>query len=305
MQVDSATGMSIQTLSTALPSEATAQSVFSAYASYWNTTAFADNFARAALQGSGDFAGWDNTSRRELLTKGAAYQNVWQHVVYRLQKGVSACVGGKAGAVLEWEIAWALFAGSLEGVDGSGSGKSVYALGDKRCPQFDTCKAGTSLAGNNEKARELWKTGMAALAAGSCFGAAASQELIVAQITLPLVQGTLREAWESDLNGGNSVSHGPSPRPPARALRRARLSRRLPRAARGACWGPSPFMRAQCVALRASTALAPPRTNEARLCLGVQAWWRWRRAGRSPRPSCRSWRCAAVAARSWCGATCS
>lgn len=129
--------------------------------------------------------------------------------------------------VYEWESAWALFAGSLEGVDGSTKGYSVYALGDKRCPQFSTCIDMTSdgwptstsgLAAPNEAARTALEAGIAhfeAVAAGSadgrrraCSGAIEHLDAFVAASVVPLVQGTLREAYEVDPAAGGADADG-------------------------------------------------------------------------------------------------
>ena len=147
------------------------------------------------------------SSRREILTKAAAYEVVRQHIMYRLRKGIDACNAGASG-VADWEIGYALHAGSLEGTDGSGSGKSTYALGDKRCPQFDTCVAGTRIATNNQKALDAWQSGVTALAATNCFTALTASETILAQLTVPLVQGMVREAYEVDPNGGAATADG-------------------------------------------------------------------------------------------------
>ena len=155
------------------------------------------------------------------------------HVWHRMALGLTACANGYAPAqahspgVYEWESAWALFAGSLEGVDGSTKGYSVYALGDKRCPQFSTCVDMTSdgwptstsgLAAPNEAARTALEAGIAlfeAVAAGSadgrrraCVGAIEHLDAFVAASVVPLVQGTLREAYEVDPAAGGADADG-------------------------------------------------------------------------------------------------
>eukprot|EP00966_Prymnesium_polylepis_P318135 7348550-Prymnesium_polylepis.1 len=172
--------------------------------SYWGSSTSGESFVYAALAGDNDFAGWGNKARRELLTKGSAYQVVRQHVLHRLNEGVRKCVldpsggGAAAAGVYDWEAAYALHAGSLEGTDGSGKGASVYALGDKRCPQFGTCVPGTLIAGNNDVALKQWRAGVLALGSGDCAGARTAHSRIVSALTVPLVQGMLREAYEVD-----------------------------------------------------------------------------------------------------------
>ena len=123
----------------------------------------------------------------------------------QLFDGVDSCLAGaRTAASHEWQVAWALYTGSLEGTDGTTDGKSMYALGDKRCPQFLTCEGGASSthpARNNVAAAAEWLRGLAALGAGDCFGALAAADTVVAQATIPLLQGLLREAWEVDPAG--------------------------------------------------------------------------------------------------------
>ena len=148
--------------------------VLHAYYGTEEATAFVDH----ANWGTGFALGWDNTSRREMLTKGVAYRNVLYRVWQRLALGLSKCTSNSkdpgesaAPGIFEWETAWALFAGSYEGDEGypvsdtkKNKGYSVYALGDKRCPQFSTCVGGTTsgLAAPNEGARRALEAGIAA-----------------------------------------------------------------------------------------------------------------------------------------------
>ena len=196
-------------------SAAFSQRLGAATAAYWRDPHFGDTFTRAAISGTGNFSSWDAASRRELLTKGSAYLVVRQNVLYRLFVGVDSCLAGaSAAAAQDWQVAWALFAGSLEGTDGTGSGKSMYALGDKRCTQFRTCEGGASSthpARNNVAAAAAWNRGLAALGAGDCFGALAEAEAAVSQATIPLLQGLLREAWEVDPGGVLPPSENPNP----------------------------------------------------------------------------------------------
>jgi hypothetical protein len=179
--------------------------------SYWNSDTYADTFVRNAILGTGPVAGWNNESRRELLTKGAAYLVVRQSIFDRLQRGVDECLdGARNAAVYDWEVAYALHSGNSEGVEGRGSGSSTYTLADKRCPQFATCVTGTFPARANVLALEAWRRGVTALNAGQCMSALREMKLIKAQLTVPLVQGALREAHETDFGpaGGAHAADG-------------------------------------------------------------------------------------------------
>ncbi|CAN0550013.1 unnamed protein product, partial [Laminaria digitata] len=59
-----------------------------------------------------------------------------------------------------WDEGWAFYAGSLEGVDGSGDGFMIHALADKRCENFATCTAdddGSDISGNSAVNAEMLK----------------------------------------------------------------------------------------------------------------------------------------------------
>ena len=99
----------------------------------------------------------------------------------------------------QWDESYAFYAGSLEGVDGSGSGKLLHALAEKRCTNFATCADGTSggaLA--NVHALEAFTTGQGCAASKdvSCMTHSLSQ--IVEQMTIPVLQGMLRYAYKAD-----------------------------------------------------------------------------------------------------------
>lgn len=98
----------------------------------------------------------------------------------------------------------------MEGPDGEGPGKSFYALGDKRCPQFGTCEtvSGFINSQNNNKARVAWTNGRDAVESGDCVTAMKSRDEIISSVKVPLIQGTLREAYEVDENGGADEADG-------------------------------------------------------------------------------------------------
>lgn len=194
------------------------QPLAAATLAYWGTPHFGDTLVRDALAGNGSvpaasgsvgngsIAGWDAASRAELATKSAAYNVVRQYIFHRLRDGIDTCNAAGAGAVDDWEIAYALHAGSLEGVDGKGAGQSTYALADKRCGQFTSCVSGVH--NSNAAALEAWQSGVSSLRISDCFGALSAYEAILIHLTVPLVQGTLREAYEVDPLGGASTSDG-------------------------------------------------------------------------------------------------
>ena len=97
----------------------------------------------------------------------------------------------------------AFYVGSLEGDDGSGTGALLYALADKRCANFGTCDdddSKTSVVNDNVMA--LFATGKAQMLSGDCSGLVGTKNSIVEQMTVPLVQGTLRYAYKMEYLSG-------------------------------------------------------------------------------------------------------
>ena len=208
--VEQSSGRSIQSLIEEVVSKELASDEIAAY---WGDARHADAFVLAAITATDAAASWDPISRRELLLKGAAYQVVRQHIFARLRAGVKYCndralANQTSGAIFEWEAAYALHSGALELSNGTGKGWSTYALADKRCPQFGTCIRGTHPARSNVLALRAWEDGVHALSFGDCLGAMQSYRAIVAQLTVPLVQGMLREAYEVDPLHGRAAADG-------------------------------------------------------------------------------------------------
>jgi hypothetical protein len=93
-----------------------------------------------------------------------------------------------------------LYTGSVEGENGTlGSGYQMYALANKRCPNFKTCGPnGTALTGNSKvnidmlTQFQLIQQNSHAL---NCSTVPANRERLVELMSVPLVQGTLRYAF--------------------------------------------------------------------------------------------------------------
>jgi hypothetical protein len=112
-------------------------------------------------------------------------------------------VGGPAPHA--WDEGWAFYAGSLEGetaADKTTSGVMVYKLAGKRCENFGTCNGAapgtTGVAKANLKHLALARSGRDKILAGDCSGAQEELNGIVNQMTIPLIQGMLKYAYESD-----------------------------------------------------------------------------------------------------------
>lgn len=198
---------SIRGFSTAALSKMQGQAMFSKYWSYHGGAAldgsYADTFVRRAMDGT--TAPGSAIARKELAVKGISYQAVWMYVLRELEDAVDDCRSGDLTAndakVHAWDEGWAFYAGSeegqLEGGDPStSSGTMPYRLAEKRCQNFNTCETGISAV--NRKLLVAFDTGRDALLANDCDAAAAEIKKIAVQMTIPLIQGSIRYAILGD-----------------------------------------------------------------------------------------------------------
>ena len=131
--------------------------------------------------------------------------SIWMYVIRELEDALDDCkndcdpTGCNDDQVQAWDEGVAFYTGSLEGNDGGGSGKLLYALADKRCQNFKTCgdlakeTEGTSHV-NIEIFREF-ALGARLLSQAKCDEARVHKERIERMMTVPLIQGVLRYAY--------------------------------------------------------------------------------------------------------------
>jgi len=186
---------------------------------YYGFTDYADRWVTNALNGNGandlnnfkaDFDKYGDDGRIEGIKKGTAYMNVFLYAIHEFEAAIVKCVDGislaQTDAIHAWDEGVAFFAGGLEGVDGSGSGALVYALGDKRCTNFGTCGPnGNMLEGTsfvNIELVKLFNQGFQELNAGDCGAAEETKDAIADLMYVPVVQGTIRYSWYK-ANGGS------------------------------------------------------------------------------------------------------
>merc|ERR1712025_18938 len=146
--------------------------------------------------------------KEQIIKKATAYMVIWMYVIRELEDALDDC---KEACTIEncnddpvhaWDEAVAFYTGSLEGSDGSGSGKLAYALADKRCSNFKTCgDMGDETSGTSKVNLDIFKNldiGQAKLAKGECTSAREQKETIERLMLVPLIQGTLRYAYKTD-----------------------------------------------------------------------------------------------------------
>merc|ERR1719399_1070989 len=187
--------------STAALKKMKGQVFFDVYHCYYTHGDYADKYVTAALDGTGIFTGQPEAARIQGAKKGSAYMNVWMYVIREMEDAVVDCKSGcmkcNDDPVHAWDEAVAFYSGSLEKWDGSGSGKLLYALADKRCANFGTCTGGAT--GNskvNTAIIEQFTLGKNRLLQGKCADVTPIKNRIVELMSIPLVQGSLRYAYK-------------------------------------------------------------------------------------------------------------
>merc|ERR1719373_559022 len=155
-----------------------------------------------------DFKVYGYDGKEQIIKKATAYVIIWMYVIRELEDALDDCQEActiescNDDPVHAWDEAAAFYTGSLEGTDGSGSGKLAYALADKRCGNFKTCgDMGDETSGTSKVNLEIFKNfdiGQAKLAKGECNSAREQKEIIEKLMLVPLIQGTLRYAYKTD-----------------------------------------------------------------------------------------------------------
>jgi uncharacterized protein (DUF305 family)/plastocyanin len=188
--------------STAAEDKMTGQVFYEPYKAYYAMGDYAHQRVMAGLEGNGICSACDDAARVEIAKKTSAFMNVWMYVVREFEDAIRDCTMGCINCnddpVHAWDEGVAFYTGSLQGVDGSGSGKLLYALANKRCPQFGTCIGKGGVAGGsavNALLFEQFTLGRDALLGGRCTDAKPIKNRIVELMSVPLVQGTLRYAY--------------------------------------------------------------------------------------------------------------
>ena len=194
--------------STAAEKKMTGQEYFDIYKAYFGPGDYAHQRVMAALDKTGICAACDDDARVQIAKKTSAYMNVWMYVIREFEDAIADCKAGcidcNDDPVHAWDEGVAFYAGSLEGTDGSGSGKMLHALADKRCKNFGTCTAAGGGSQVNEELFKLFTKGKVALQEGKCDDAKPLKKTIVELMSVPLVQGSLRYAYKvAKLQGGS------------------------------------------------------------------------------------------------------
>ena len=203
---------------------------YSQFYDYYGDFDYANKFVTAAFNGAGtgftnadknmDFTGVQDVVREECSQKGTVLMSIHMYVIREYEDAIDDCLQQCAGssscnehsadAVHAWDEGVAFYTGSIEGstgTPGTNDGVLGYYMADKRGPKFGTCLSDDGLSGGsmvNKKIGTQLALGQHKLLTGECEAARPIVREIVAQMNVPLVQGTLRYAYKVDkLLGGD------------------------------------------------------------------------------------------------------
>jgi hypothetical protein len=163
----------------------------------------------AFSNGNANFGSYGFEGKAEAIKKGTAYMNVWMYVIRELEDALDDCQDActiencNDDPVNAWDEAVAFYTGSLEGKDGSGSGKLLHELADKRCVNFKTCgEFSNDVTGTSHVNLEIFREfsiGLNKLVQGQCSSAREQKERIEQLMAVPMIQGTLRYAYITEM----------------------------------------------------------------------------------------------------------
>jgi len=192
------------------------------FRAYYGFFDYADRWIEAAFDGGGtdfdrgnaNFVRYNFKGKAEAIQKASAYMSVWLYVTREMEQAIDGCkvdckkTGCNDDQVKAWDEAIAFYTGSLEGIDGQGRGNLMYDLADEKCKQFKTCGSladrTEGLSHVNEEIFRYFTLGSRMLAQAKCEDAIGYKERIEDLMTIPLIQGILRNAFirDSDPNAG-------------------------------------------------------------------------------------------------------
>jgi len=151
----------------------------------------------------------------QLIKKGANYHAVWMYVLHELEDAIGDCYKGDilandntptGGAPHAWDEAWAFYAGSQVAATAADSvtddGTLIWELAEKRGSDFNTQDA-TGPAKVNVNLLAEFIAGRDLIIDAKCTEAEALIDKIITQMSIPLIQGTLKYAYSSDPASGS------------------------------------------------------------------------------------------------------
>merc|ERR1719430_1797547 len=198
----------LEKFSTEADTKMSGKEMFEKYKAYYGAGDYAHKFITAALDGAGDGASWDFSTKdddfkAESARCGSRLWSVWMYAIWEMEDAIDDCDADcipsegepcNDAPVHAWDEAWAFYTGSKEGKYGSDEGILLYRLAEDMCQVFDTCLAGKSRV--NRDLIDYFIDGKAQIDEGNCNAAKAYRKGITTAMSIPLIQATLKNAYD-------------------------------------------------------------------------------------------------------------
>ena len=183
------------------------------YYAYWNDYNYADTLITKDYS-----AIVKDVGRAQLIQKGACYQAIWMYVLHQFEDGIYDCTPGDATAnehaAHAWNQGWAFYSGSLVAATAADSARSstasadgvlIWEISEKRGADFGTLDT-TGPSKANVKALAAAVAGRDQILASTCSGLPDQLKILTQQMTVPLIQDLIKNAWRMDPAGGDNCA---------------------------------------------------------------------------------------------------
>mmetsp|Transcript_21442 Transcript_21442/g.51110 ORF Transcript_21442/g.51110 Transcript_21442/m.51110 type:complete len:608 (+) Transcript_21442:404-2227(+) len=206
------------------------RSTLEKFVSYYGSTGYDNDWIRSAFRGNPtpgfafsfndiemavdmDFSVLDREARHGALRTGIVVLKLWIFVVESLEEAVAVCAMSSrsidpaaasyaADALIRWDRAVAAYTGSRPIIahPDDGDGYFLYGLVSRECKRFGTCATSSAtMAPLNRDVLTAFRDGRESLRVGNCFGAGSHARRTADKMSIPLVQGVLRNAYALDI----------------------------------------------------------------------------------------------------------
>lgn len=177
------------------------------YGDQWITAAF-DKTKTNFVNGNADFTAYTEPARAEAIQRATIQMNLWMMVIREMEHSIEICEYTKDDDdhLRSWDKAVAYYMGSIA-KDSEGNnynGHSLYTLAEQRCYFANTCQEKNALGETmsisrvNDDIFQNFKLGQSVLLERECNAARTMSRRIMSDMIIPLIQGTLRYAYQMD-----------------------------------------------------------------------------------------------------------
>jgi len=191
---------------------------FEKFYKFYGEASFADKWVVSAAQAAraefgqqtkvADFGGLSFDARANASYYGIVLLTMFNQVIYQMEASIDKCHSNEDGRH-EWDLAAAYHAGSLEGTDGNGDGNMFHQLADDLCMETKTCgRSSAGLSGRsyvNRMILDNLRDAKRYFTTRQCDSLRLNKENIETNMQIPLVQGTLIQAYKREFQSDNTI----------------------------------------------------------------------------------------------------